>query len=274
MTKGFLVFAQNSKYNYVDQACLLALSIQATTPNSKISIVTNDTVPDRYKKYFDKIIPIEEDLASKSEWKIENRVCAYDLTPYDQTVVLDTDMVFLDNFKPKWDWLSNYELYFCNHVKTFRSDPVTSRYYRQAFDANFLPDIYSGIYYFTKNSTAERFFTTLKKVLANWQNIEMYKKQQWPSIDLACAITSELLDVTPQITSHSDTINFVHMKPHCQDWPYYNKPWMDISQHYLTDNLELYIGGSRQKGIFHYTEKEFCDQEKLEKYYGAVENTL
>jgi len=35
---------------------------------------------------------------------------------------------------------------------------------------------------------------------------------------------------------------------------------------YLTDDLQLKIGNHQQQGIFHYTEKEFLDQSKIQKY--------
>ena len=57
MTKGIVVLAQNNTTdNYVEQACLLAMSLKLhnTVP---ISIVTNDIVPDEYCHLFDQIIP-------------------------------------------------------------------------------------------------------------------------------------------------------------------------------------------------------------------------
>lgn len=274
MSKGFLFFAQNSEYNYVNQACLLAMSIHSSTPGSLVSIVTNDKVPKKYQKFFDKIIPIENDLAINSNWKIENRVTAYDLTPYDETVVFDTDMLILDNFDIKWNFLSNYELYFCTNVKTFRNNNVTSRYYRATFDANYLPDFYSAIYYFKKTELSKKFFDQLKWVMTNWHDIKLWKKQPWASIDISTAIASEMLGITEQITSSHDLISFVHMKSKCQDWPNYNKPWTEIATHYLTEDLDLYVGGYKQTGVFHYTEKHFCDELKMEYYYGSLVHTL
>ena len=54
MTKGFVLIAQNSEYDYVQQACALAMSIQATN-EAKICLITNDKVPSKYEKLFDVI---------------------------------------------------------------------------------------------------------------------------------------------------------------------------------------------------------------------------
>ena len=274
MSKGFLLFAQNSNHNYVDQACLLAMSIHNTTPNSNVSIVTNDKVPEQYKQFFDKIIPIKNDLAKHSSWKIENRVTAYDVTPYEETVVFDTDMLMLDDFSIKWEFLNNYELYYCTNAKTFKNQSVTSRYYRVTFDSNYLPDFYNAIYYFKKTNKTKEFFETLKLVMLNWEKIKLWKKQQWASMDVSTAIASEMLDITESITSNHDIVSFVHMKPICQGWKNYNKPWTEITSHYLTDSLDLYVGGYKQNNMFHYTEKEFCNKQKMEMYYGTLVSSL
>lgn len=274
MNKGFLIFAQNSTYNYVNQACLLAMSIHKTTPNSLVSIVTNDTVPDKYIKFFDKIIPLEKDLAVNSKWKIENRVAAYDLTPYDETVVFDSDMLMLDSFDLKWEFLHNYDLYFCTDARTFRNTRVTSRYYRATFDANYLPDFYSAIYYFKKTDKTKKFFKRLKWTMENWHSLKLWKKQKWPSIDVSTAIASELEGITEEVTSKTGPVAFVHMKPMCQEWKNYNKPWMEIAPHFITDDFRLFVGGVEQYNMFHYTEKKFCDSLKLERYYDTLVHLL
>ena len=95
MSKGFVVLAQNtSNVDYVKQAYALALSIKFSQKTVKsISIITNDVVPDEYKDVFDTIIPIPwVDDAQDKEWKVENRWKIYHVTPYEETIVLDTDM--------------------------------------------------------------------------------------------------------------------------------------------------------------------------------------
>ena len=47
---------------------------------------------------FDQIIPIPfGDAADDSEWKVENRWKIYHASPYDETIVMDTDMLVLQN---------------------------------------------------------------------------------------------------------------------------------------------------------------------------------
>ena len=94
-SKGFVLIAQNSEYDYVQQACALAMSIQATN-EAKICLITNDKVPSRYEKLFDIIKPIPwSDDAKDNAWKVDNRWKLYHASPYDETIVLDTDMLVL-----------------------------------------------------------------------------------------------------------------------------------------------------------------------------------
>ena len=100
MSKGFVVLAQNNKtVDYITQAYALALSIKASQhEHNLISLITNDPVPKKYQKVFDQIISIPfNDDAENTDWKVENRWKIFHATPYDETIVLDTDMLMLED---------------------------------------------------------------------------------------------------------------------------------------------------------------------------------
>ena len=120
--KGFLELEQNSEnIDYVKQAYALALSLHKSQSSCLISLVTNDPVPDDYKEVFDKIIPIPgDDQASESVWKVENRWKLYHVTPYDETIVFDSDMLVFRSFDRLWEQLSNYDVFFASHVLDFK----------------------------------------------------------------------------------------------------------------------------------------------------------
>ena len=102
MDKNFTLLAQNSNDDYVKQACLCAMSIHATNPDSNVSLITNDVVPEKYKQLFDHIVEIPwEDHAKDEDWKISNRWKIYHATPYADTLVMDTDMLVLQDLS-KW----------------------------------------------------------------------------------------------------------------------------------------------------------------------------
>ena len=158
MSNGVCVLAQNNnKTNYVEQAYALALSILATAPDTNISVVTNDAIPAAYKDVFDQVISIPwSDIAAGTMWKIENRWKLYHVTPYRNTVVFDADMLALDNISPIWE--NTNDLIFTNTVTTYRNELVTNRYYRKTFDSNNLPNVYTGMYQFSKCEDTKAFF--------------------------------------------------------------------------------------------------------------------
>jgi len=272
-TQGILVLAQNlDTVNYVEQACLLAMSLRVTNPTTLISIVTNDTVPLDYITLFDKIIPIPfNDDAKNSEWKIENRWKLFHATPYDKTMVLDTDMLVLQDISSWWKFLSNYDLFFTSKVFTYRDELVTSDYYRKTFTANDLPNLYSGLHYFEKSKLALEFYTWLELVMQNWELFYgTYAKEHSPnrpSIDVSAAIVAKILDCDNEITNaYSSFPTFTHMKPNIQNWSSTKPRWQDCVGVYINRNCEIKIGNHNQTGILHYTEKDFVTPELIERY--------
>jgi hypothetical protein len=110
MTRGVLLFASNnSMIDYVKQAHFLALRIKKYM-NLPVSIVTDTDIKDKLPQYapaFDKIILTESMQASYTNKRYYdgslskrilpfnngNRASAYVLTPYDETIVMDTDFI-------------------------------------------------------------------------------------------------------------------------------------------------------------------------------------
>lgn len=107
MSKGVLLFASNNNaIDYVKQAYYLALRISKYM-NLPTSIVTDTDIHPDYIDAFDKIILVESQQSvftnkryydgslSKRTLPFNNgnRANAYDFTPYDETIVMDTDFI-------------------------------------------------------------------------------------------------------------------------------------------------------------------------------------
>jgi len=278
MTKGFVMLAQNSEYDYVQQACLCAMSILATNKDAKVSLITNDKVPKKYVNLFDKIIEIpwkeHKDIylnhAVSERWKI------YHASPYEETIVLDTDMLVLQDVSNWWKFFENYNIYFPSTVTTYRGEKVKDKYYRKAFTANNLPNLYVGLHYFKKCDKAHEFYKWIELVTNNWELFygqfvtEHYPKH--PSMDVTVAIVSKILNCETEITN---TIvkypSFTHMKSYIQFWQYPSTKWQEKVGVYLTQDLKLTIGNHIQRGVFHYTEKDFVTKNILTRYENYLE---
>jgi hypothetical protein len=227
---------------------------------------------------FDKIIPIPwDDSATESNWKIENRWKVYHATPYRNTIVFDVDMLVLEDLDIYWKQLQknnvDHDILFTTQVVNYRNEVVTNRYYRKTFDANNLPDLYSGMYYFKKCESSKQFFGLLKTVMWNWGDfykISLSKiPQAWCSFDVCTAITAKLLDRMYTIGDKNNILEFTHMKTHLQNVPLGDK-WTDKLFVDLTSDLELIVGGIKQAGIFHYVEDEFLTDEIIDILEDAV----
>ena len=274
MSNNFTMLAQNTDVDYVQQAYVNAMSIRATNDNVKICLVTNDNVPEKYKQVFNDIVEIPwGDHAKDSDWKIENRWKIYHATPYDETIVMDTDMLVLQDISSWFDFLRNYDLFFTSNVYTYRNELVTNNYYRHSFVNNNLPNLYSGFHYFKKSDTPHEFYSWLEMITNNWQKFyrqhaggRLYQKKC--SIDLSAAISIKIMNVENQVTnSRVKYPSFVHMKPRIQNWT--NSVvdrWQDRVGTYLGEDLQLKIGNFTQTGVFHYTEDDFVSDRMIKIY--------
>ena len=163
MTRGYVMMAMGDEY--VRQACLCAMSIKKTQTINNVSLITNDIVPEKYKKLFDNIIKIPwKDAQSKSFYKTDQRWKVFHVTPYEETVVLDTDMLFLSDVSHWWKYFSKNSIGFINSVKDYRNNIVNDDFYRKAFTANNLPNIYCAFHYFKKDNMALDYYLKLDKV--------------------------------------------------------------------------------------------------------------
>ena len=279
MTKGVVVLAQNNETdNYVEQAALLAMSLHYYN-DTPISIITNNTIPLEYTSLFDKIIPIPfGDSANDSEWKIENRWKLYHASPYDETIVMDTDMLVLQNIDVWWEFLSNYELFFTSNVLDYRGNIANTAYYRKTFIKNNLPNLFSGLHYFKKCDFAQEFYTWLELVVNNWeafyeQHLEGSTRPKHVSIDVCAAIVTKILDCKSSITNNIARFpSFTHMKPYCQGWDDVKGSWQDQMGVYISKDGSLKIGNYLQTGVLHYTEKDFLQKSPALERYRSLTN--
>jgi hypothetical protein len=263
VSKGFVVVAQNTdNVDYVRQAYALALSIKYSQPVvNNVSIITNDIVPETYKPIFDNIIPIPwDDSASLSTWKVENRWKVYHATPYDETIVLDTDMLVLSDISRWWDFCSNYDLHFCSTVKNYKSEQiVTDPVHRKTFIENNLPNVYYGLHYFKKSDAALEFYKVLEFVCKNWEHcyglLAPKSYQNWLSMDVSAALAIQITG--HQVASMISPFEFIHMKPPLQGWSIIPSDWRYAVHYSFSNNGCLYIGNLKQTPIIHYIEKDF-----------------
>jgi len=277
VSKGFLIFAQNTTdVDYVRQAYALALSIKASQHTIyNVSIVTNSTIPEQYVDVFDNIIPIpwfkesiDDPLAGEHRWKL------YHASPYDETIVLDADMLMLEDISIWWLHCANYDIKFCSRIKNHKLEAVTDTFHRKAFISNNLTNPYFALHYFKKSDTAHEFYKILEFVCNNWawcyEKFAPNHYQHWLSMDLATAIAIEISGFHEQAIDSTSPFEFIHMKSPIQGWDTIHEDWQNGVPHIFTATGHLVIGNIRQSKLCHYVEKNFITDDILKKLEGLV----
>lgn len=174
MSRGCLVFAfNNEKINYIKQAEMLAVRISKHL-SLPTTLVTDQLI---HNEVFDRIITLDDILHvtkktyhngnSKERLSFKNaaRIMSYDLTPYTQTIVLDTDMLIANN----------------NLSKCFEQNKSVCMYdnsfdicsFRQTKEFTWISDIGCKFYwatcvFFKKDKQSKLFFDLVKHVYENY----------------------------------------------------------------------------------------------------------
>ncbi len=154
MTKGVLLFANNNEQvDYVKQAIFCAKRVKKYT-NLDVTLVTDSSEQlEQYKfytKYIDKIITVPKAIESQQKkffdgesyiyatWKNFSRTTCYDITPYDQTLVIDTDFILgsssiLKCFDTPHDFLINRYAFDLIHRDKRQHSRTLSKQYKYSY---------------------------------------------------------------------------------------------------------------------------------------------
>ena len=197
-TKGVLVFARNNgNIDYCKQAYFLALRVSKYL-HLPTTIVTDSKnfllseYPDA-EKVFDKIISIvwkEEDIESdtllsknehfsyktfkdgalaekKLQWKNINRSSSYDISPYDETLVLDTDVVICnDTYLKAFDSVNNFQIY----KDSFELIDIDREGIFDRVSDTSVDFYWATVLFFRKTESNKVFFDLVKHIQDNWDH--------------------------------------------------------------------------------------------------------
>ena len=263
MNFGYLiVVAEHDTVDYLKLAYALALSIKNTQRQGydKVALVINDK--NKLQKIkspwvFDHVIEWDQE----TYW--DGRSWMDQLSPFDNTVCLDADMLFTNDVSHWIDYfIENSDLYIANRVFTYRGELVTSDAYRKTFTKNQLPNLYS-MWTFFKKDKGNEFFNLAREIFINpveFKNI--FLSEHTPKIlgtDEAFALAAKILDITDEISYPLEFPRLVHLKPLIQNWPYDADKVTDHAGFYFTGNLK--IGSYNQQDLIHYVEKDIITDE-------------
>ena len=181
MSNGVLCFAHNNgKVDYLRQAEILAQRVKKHL-DLPTTLVTSTASELQNVGLFDKVIEIEDNNSNykryyngtlhhqQLQFKNNDRVKSYDLSPYESTLVLDTDYVICNNsLKHAFDSKNDFQIY---------KHGVDLCEWRKHDEFSFInntgiPFYWATCFCFKKTNETKIFFDLLQHLVKNWNHYE------------------------------------------------------------------------------------------------------
>lgn len=169
MTRGAILFAFNSpKYNYYTMAVATAKRINHFL-SMPVTIVTDESsIPNQVDYQFDNVIitkPDKGNIRDYSIWINKGRYQAYELSPYDETLLLDTDYMvnsskLLKTFETSIDFC-------CHDTTTFLMNVGAAQ---EVLSAYSYKTLWATVMAFRKTNRAKQIFECLEMVQKNYEH--------------------------------------------------------------------------------------------------------
>ena len=287
MNKGYFTFAQYSKKfgDYPRMAYALALSLKASQTKGPTDLtvgITEDDLKRLPKHYLDvfnvEIIPWTDE-AIMHNWKLQNEWKVYHMTPYEETIKLDADMLFTVDVNYYWEIMKarKFGVAVCDTIHTFRDVVGDDTYYRKTFRENNFYNAYSALTYFRKCNEALTFYNQVEDIYRHW---EKYANEFMRINTNDVAYTDEVYGMAVRLLGWQEKVkppqsfSFVHMKSKCQGLLNYtvdDSPWTTFLDGQY-NNEGMWINNYYQTKPLHYVEKSWCTDDlitKLEKQAGV-----
>ena len=177
MTRGVLLFAHNnSVVDYVKQAEFCAVHIKKHL-KLPVCLVTSNEVSKQ--DIFDTIIKVENPNQTQTKsfndgterhqglWSNQTRPGAYELSPYDETIVMDTDFILENNnllkvFDSNEDFLINYEAQHIDFESTMTEEM------KYVSDTG-IKMCWATVFYFKKTKRIKMLFELISHIQTKWE---------------------------------------------------------------------------------------------------------
>ena len=276
--QGYVTFAQNTdEVDYLELAYLQALNIKATQKHNSYAVIvdaaTKEQLNESHHRVFDYIIDLPVDHNEPtSNWKLANEWQVFRLTPFKETIKLESDLLFTRSIDHWWTAFRLKNICLSAGARDFTGLKSGIRKYRQLFDDNQFPDVYNGLMYFRYTREATEFFNMAESLARDWLTVSQQLKgctEETPSTDVLYALTALVYGEEMCTMPTMDFINFVHMKPGFNGWAD-TKTWAETVM-CEQDGDVIRINNLNQYHPVHYYDKNYATRELI-KYYESGRN--
>lgn len=185
MTRGILLYAHDNEVLwYGRMAYCCSLMILEHMGKHDISLVTDEDTWNRLVSFYPDTImkPIIIDKPKREEinnirdeafgsYFNTSRPLIYDVTPYDETLAIDVDMLILDD-RLNLVWGSEYD-FMMNKELGQMVLPLTNNTYHLKLNNLSIPVYWATVFYFKKNPEVAKFFQLVKYVKENYEYLSL-----------------------------------------------------------------------------------------------------
>ena len=212
MSKGVLLFAFNSpKYNYYEMAVATAKRINHFLGLPVTLVTDTDSLPAKQDYQFDNTLLVTADKSNARDWGIwinKGRFRAYALSPYDETILLDTDyMVNSDKLLTLFNLPTDFA---CHDNVNFLMHPNLPQ---EVLSSYSFKTLWATVVYFKKTDRVRQIFESLEMVQNNFEHYSMIHSFIGGTFRNDYALTLALRLVNGHTYPKSDIIpwNLVHV---------------------------------------------------------------
>lgn len=169
MTRGAILFAFNStKYNYYDMAEHTAKRINHFL-DLPVTLVTDEkSLPDNSTYTWDEVVTVVPDtnnFRDWGQWINKGRFQAFELSPYEETILLDADYVVNSNKLLKT--FDTYTDFACHNRTNFLMHPDAVQEVLSVYSYDTL---WATVVTFKKTKRVEQIFSCLEMVQKNYDH--------------------------------------------------------------------------------------------------------
>lgn len=179
MSQGVLLFAKNNAYiDYVKQAMFCAERIKKYL-NLPVCLATDDIrhLPEDHNLYFDKVIEQAKYSQEKqkkfydgnnymlAQWYNLSRPDAYDLSPFDETIVMDTDLI-ISNDALLECFSSNENFMIARYSKDINTKRKIKSF--EKISDKSINMFWATLFYFKKDDQIKILFDLIKHIRENY----------------------------------------------------------------------------------------------------------
>jgi hypothetical protein len=272
MSKGFLIYAPNSKRkSVIDSAILTALSIKISQGKyNDVALLTDnktkftpfyydDDKIDKEYRIFDKIIEFPFSSKSVPELQIGNIWQAIHATPFEETIFCNNDIIFFRDLYSEFEYMSYFNLLFPENTLDFNLEKQT--YIKKHIKECNLPNISCDMFYFKKTGKSiYEFFNMLEIISKNWREIyydimKSYRPEvQDINTNVSIAMRLSCYDLLRNI--YTNKLNYINPA----------RGWTEQNNYFLDDKCSLKIENYATQFPLKINDKTFITDETLNTY--------